>query len=387
MKKIILILSVFFAAQLNIEAQTKSTVINGTLQNVNGKTIYLETFEKNFTVKLDSAVISKKGKFSFTRAIPKTDFFRLSMNPTDFVVLILQPGENVTVTADGTKLNKTSKIIGSIHSQKLMDFVALVNNYVNERDTIQNKVKEYASKGDNVNATKYNQQLNDAYINFIKNRDLFLDQNAESPALLGVLNHLNPNTDIVQLKKIEAALAKSMPNSQYHESVRLMAAKTEAMLEEQKKMEKEKAELANRLAPGKPAPEIVMNDQYGKSLPLSSLKGKVVLIDFWASWCGPCRKENPNVVAVYNKYKDKGFTVYSVSLDNAQPNWLAAITKDNLTWPNHVSSLQGWQTPILKDYGITGIPFTVLIDKDGNIVQTNLRGPMLEQKLQEIFGF
>lgn len=387
MKKIILILSVFFAAQLNLDAQTKSTVINGTLQNVNGKTIYLETFEKNFTIKLDSAVISKKGKFSFTRAIPKTDFFRLSMNPTDFVVLILQPGENVTVTADGTKLNKTSKIVGSIHSQKLMDFVALVNNYVNERDTIQNKVKEYASKGDNVNATKYNQQLNDAYINFIKNRDLFLDQNAESPALLGVLNHLNPNTDIVQLKKIEAALAKSMPNSQYHESVRLMAAKTEAMLEEQKKMEKEKAELANRLAPGKPAPEIVMNDQYGKSLPLSSLKGKVVLIDFWASWCGPCRKENPNVVAVYNKYKDKGFTVYSVSLDNAQPNWLAAITKDNLTWPNHVSSLQGWQTPILKDYGITGIPFTVLIDKDGNIVQTNLRGPMLEQKLQEIFGF
>jgi thiol-disulfide isomerase/thioredoxin len=113
----------------------------------------------------------------------------------------------------------------------------------------------------------------------------------------------------------------------------------------------------------------------------------VVLIDFWASWCGPCRKENPTVVAAYAKYKDKGFTVYSVSLDNSKPNWLAAIEKDQLTWPNHVSSLAGWGTEILREYGINAIPFTVLIDREGKIVQTNLRGQMLLNKLQEIFGF
>jgi len=112
-----------------------------------------------------------------------------------------------------------------------------------------------------------------------------------------------------------------------------------------------------------------------------------VLIDFWASWCGPCRKENPNVVRVYNKYKDKGFTIYSVSIDQSKENWLAAIEKDQLSWPSHVSTLQGWQTPILRDYGVNGVPFTVLIDRDGKIIQANLRGPMLEAKLAEIFGF
>lgn len=386
MKKSILSLLLILSVGVLL-AQNKTTSIKGTLQNVNGKKIYLETFEKNFTIKLDSFIVSKKGQFTFVRNLEKIDFFRVSFNPTDFIVLIIQPGEQINITADGNKMNRSAKITGSVHSVKLMDFVNLVNNYVAERDTLQNRVKEYAGKGDNTNAAKYNQMLNDSYLNFMKNRDLFIDQNSASPAVLGVLNHINPSTEVVQLRKIEAALAQSMPGSQYHESVKQMLQKTEQALAEQQRAELEKQELANRLAPGKPAPEITMKDREGQPLSLSSLKGKVVLIDFWASWCGPCRKENPNVVAVYNKYKDKGFTVFSVSLDNAQPNWLAAIEKDNLIWPYHVSSLQGWQTPILRDYGITGIPFTVLIDKEGKIIQTNLRGMQLEQKLHEIFGF
>jgi thiol-disulfide isomerase/thioredoxin len=130
-----------------------------------------------------------------------------------------------------------------------------------------------------------------------------------------------------------------------------------------------------------------MADANGNELTLSSLRGQYVLLDFWASWCGPCRKENPNVVKLYNKYKEKGFTVYSVSLDNSKDKWIDAIAKDALTWPNHVSELKGWNTSVLGSYGVTGIPFTVLIDKEGNIVQAHLRGPALESKLQEIFGF
>jgi thiol-disulfide isomerase/thioredoxin len=133
------------------------------------------------------------------------------------------------------------------------------------------------------------------------------------------------------------------------------------------------------------APEIAMKNPEGKDLKLSDLRGKVVLIDFWASWCGPCRQENPNVVKLYKKYQYKGFTVFSVSLDEDINAWKSAIKKDGLIWPNHVSDLKGWQTPLTRSYGFDAIPFTVLVNKDGKVIGTNLRGEQLEQKLEELF--
>ena len=119
---------------------------------------------------------------------------------------------------------------------------------------------------------------------------------------------------------------------------------------------------------------------------LSDLRGKVVLLDFWASWCGPCRRENPAVVALYEKYKDEGFTVMSVSLDKSRDSWIAAIEKDGLSWPNHVSDLQFWSSRVPKMYNVRGIPFTVLIDAEGNIIKTKLRAHQLELELKRIFG-
>lgn len=131
------------------------------------------------------------------------------------------------------------------------------------------------------------------------------------------------------------------------------------------------------------APEIALKNPGGTEMRLSALKGKIVLIDFWASWCGPCRKENPNVVKLYQKYKNQGFEIFSVSLDQDENAWKAAIAKDGLIWPNHVSDLMGWQTPLVQSYGIQGIPHTVLLNREGNIVGVGLRGAQLEQKLIE----
>jgi thiol-disulfide isomerase/thioredoxin len=136
---------------------------------------------------------------------------------------------------------------------------------------------------------------------------------------------------------------------------------------------------------GSVAPDFAELTPEGKTLKLSDLRGKVVLIDFWASWCGPCRKENPNVVKVYQQYKDKGFDVLSVSLDQDRTRWLDAIKADNMTW-QHVSDLKGWQAAAGKLYGVSGIPFTVLVDKQGRIIGKNLRGAALEQELAKIFG-
>jgi peroxiredoxin len=138
-----------------------------------------------------------------------------------------------------------------------------------------------------------------------------------------------------------------------------------------------------KVEPGQPAPDFTMNDTTGKAFQLSSLKGSFVLVDFWASWCRPCRAENPNVVAAFNKFKGKGFTVLGVSLDSEREKWLKAIATDHLTW-NHVSDLAGWKNQAAQLYGVMSIPGNFLLDKEGKIVAANLRGEALEQKLTEL---
>jgi peroxiredoxin len=132
------------------------------------------------------------------------------------------------------------------------------------------------------------------------------------------------------------------------------------------------------------APDIALKNKDGKVIKLSDLRGQIVLLDFWASWCGPCRMENPNVVKVYNEFQSKGFTVYSVSIDSDMNKWLEAIAKDGLVWNNHVSELKGWQTDVIQSYQVKGIPATFLIDQNGYIVATNLRGDALRNKLVEL---
>lgn len=138
-------------------------------------------------------------------------------------------------------------------------------------------------------------------------------------------------------------------------------------------------------AVGELAPEISLPNPDGEIVSLSSLRGKYVLVDFWAKWCGPCRQENPNIVRAYQKYKDDGFTVYGVSLDRNRQDWLQGIEQDNLTW-THVSDLKYWQSEAAKTYNITAIPFSLLLDPDGRIIAKNLRGQALHQKLAEVFG-
>lgn len=181
--------------------------------------------------------------------------------------------------------------------------------------------------------------------------------------------------------------ANTLDKDQYFETYLAVAEKLEKAWPDYSKAKQFIAfvDKLKRTAIGQPAPEIALPNPQGEVVKLSSLRGKYVLVDFWAKWCGPCRRENPNVVRVYNKYKDKGFTVYGVSLDRTKEDWVKAIQEDNLTW-THVSDLKFWQSEAAKTYGITAIPFSILLDPNGVIIAKNLRGAALEQKLAEIFA-
>jgi peroxiredoxin len=146
----------------------------------------------------------------------------------------------------------------------------------------------------------------------------------------------------------------------------------------------ERVDILRAVQIGETAPEFIQNDTAGNPLSLSSLRGKYLLVDFWASWCGPCRAENPYVVEAWKKYNSKGFDVLGVSLDSKKDKWIEAIEEDGLTW-NHVSDLAYWNNEAAKLYGVNSIPSNVLIDPEGIIIARNLRGEDLQQKLDEIF--
>lgn len=148
---------------------------------------------------------------------------------------------------------------------------------------------------------------------------------------------------------------------------------------------RKKVEIAAGFLPGAVAPDFTQNTPDDEPFSLSDLRGKVVLVDFWASWCGPCRRENPHVVTLYNKYKDKGFDILGVSLDKQRDRWVAAIEKDGLDW-HHISDLKGWRNEVAQMYSVSSVPHTILLDREGRIIARKLRAHELEAKLKEIFG-
>jgi thiol-disulfide isomerase/thioredoxin len=369
----------------NGESSGSENSVTGVIENGAGKTIFLEGFNMNGTFKLDSVVIEKDGSFKL-KAPAKTDFYRLGFDNVNYILLSIDSlDKDVKITANADTLSNGYKVEGSSYSKDILEFVNEQTPYITNRMNILNSF----NAGDQNDTAVMNQaqrsimRLDNAFNTYVIK---FVDKHPKSPATFLALSYLDPMMQLDVIKKVEIALSESMYNSPLHVDIlnKIGQLESQKQIKDAQLIDQER--MMEHLKIGNAAPEINLASHNGGNLSLSSLKGKVVLIDFWASWCGPCRQENPNVVKMYNKYKDKGFTVYSVSLDKDKTKWLNAIQQDGLVWPNHVSDLKFWQSAAAQTYGVTSIPFTVLIGKDGKIIDKNLRGTQLEAKLKEILG-
>jgi peroxiredoxin len=203
-----------------------------------------------------------------------------------------------------------------------------------------------------------------------------------------VRNHKSDPIGLMALEHLDLSADRALAQQVIDSTRTLMGhSKAHANLSQRVSKQPKPRQTARRndlIKPGMAMPDIALNDPSGMERSLSDLRGKVVLVDFWASWCGPCRRENPNVVRAWQAYKDKGFEVFSVSLDKDVSKWQRAIDQDGLIWSNHISDLRGWNSVVTGLYGISSIPHAILIDKEGTVVATHLRGSQLEAELEQL---
>lgn len=374
MKKTLFIIFLFFPTV--IFAQKVNYLIQGTLSKLNiAVKIYLIC--QTATDKVVDSVVLNKGKFSFSGSLNNPGIATLVVDHeragskrflepnglvnTDMLPLYL---EGETITINGSDLIHTANTQGSSVS---VDYQHLLANLEMIQQRIA-KLVERANRSTPQEQNKLQMQYDsirvDQKIIFID----FIKEHTNSMISLDALKALGGSSpDANEIEPLFSMLAPSIQNSA---SGQLYG----ALLRQLKVT-----------ALGSIAPDFSQKDVDGKSISLSSFRGKYVLVDFWASWCGPCRQENPNVVRAFNRFKDKNFTILGVSLDKSKSSWLHAIKNDQLNW-TQVSDLKGWLNEVAQRYNITSIPQNFLLDPQGRIIGKNLREEALINKLEEVLA-
>lgn len=360
----------FLLISIGLSAQSIKFTIKGNIKGSKYKKIYLH-HKWNNEFKTDSATIVNN-TFTFKGITPEVNMYwiNFSIDPVaapNAAFFIDQ--SNIQIIAHQDSLF-SAKITGGKEQEYYTNYRKMMQNFGNKQQELYMQYNQALQKNDAEAVNKAQSEFMELSQKVKNTLKEMIKSHPSSPVsgyiIFQEFNN-NPNISVSELEEIVSYLDKDFLNTKF------------GKLAQQKLMQ------INGTAIGKKIMEFTQNNPDGKPVNIRDFEGKYVLIDFWASWCGPCRMENPYVVAAYNKYKDKGFTILGVSLDQNKTAWLKAVEKDNLTW-THVSDLKGWSNEVAQAFGINSIPQNILIDKQGIIIAKNLRGNALEEKLKEIFG-
>lgn len=354
------------------QAQTKSgtaqeVTINGKVKHPNTGYVVLTELKENGFQSVDSVKLKKDNTFTLKRKVNEPGFYMVNFFNQQKVLVILDKS-NVDIAADGNNPAGDFTLKGSKDVEDLQKITKAQNELQGKVNSLGVKFQEANDKKDEKAREKIQAEYFTMQADFNNRIKGLIREIGPNLASWYATNLLNPEEEYVFLDSLSKGFEKQMPNSKFV-----------------KEFKTKLAQYKNVVTVGQAAPEISLNNPEGNPISLSSLRGKYVLIDFWASWCGPCRQENPNVVRMYNKFKGKNFEIFGVSLDKSKEKWLEAIQKDQLSWV-HVSDLKYWQSAGAEAYGVQSIPATFLVDPSGKVIAKNLRGKALEDKLTQILS-
>jgi thiol-disulfide isomerase/thioredoxin len=363
--------------------------IKGKLLNItSGEYLYLDELQSENLIPVDSQLLSDDGVFSFTRQIESPSLYLLKANQASFLMMLLEPGQIIELNANFDSLNFPSYITGSKGTELMINYNRKLKGTIKKLSGLSEIYRQNLGSPElNIIMDRLDSTAQ-TYLNEINSyTKKYINVNLNSLVSLVALYQqvapgesvLNAEKDLKYYTKVDSALSLLYPD---YEPVKALHKEVQDLISRSGEQD-----LASPLfLPEAEAPEIALPDPQGDTIKLSSTRGRVVLLDFWASWCYPCRQENPNLVQAYNLYYSKGFQIYQVSLDKTREAWLKGIENDHLEKWIHVSDIKYWNSVVVPLYKIKSIPTNFLLDKEGRIIGSDLRGEMLLKKLAELFN-